>query len=44
MNQFTTDIIQALVKKEDIKKVFRIHLEAAINTLLRTELTAFRLF
>ncbi|GAA0349145.1 IS256 family transposase [Bacillus horti] len=41
MNQFTTDIIQALVKKEDIKEVFRIHLEAAVNTLLQTELSAF---
>lgn len=41
MNQFTTDIIQNLVKKEDIKEVFRVHLEAAVNTLLQTELTAF---
>lgn len=41
MNQFTTDIIQALVKKEDITEVFRSHLETAVNTLLATELTAF---
>lgn len=41
MNQFTTDIMQALVKKDDITEVFRLHLEAAINTLLKTELTAF---
>lgn len=41
MNHFTTDIIQALVKKEDIKEVFRAHLETAVNTLLATELTAF---
>ncbi|PEU09277.1 MULTISPECIES: IS256 family transposase [unclassified Bacillus (in: firmicutes)] len=41
MNQFTTDIVQALVKKEDITEVFRAHLEMAVNTLLATELTAF---
>ncbi len=41
MNQFTTDIMQALVKKEDITEVFRQHLETAVNTLLKTELTAF---
>ena len=41
MTQFTTDIMQALVKKEDISEVFRTHLEAAVNTLLQTELTAF---
>ena len=41
MTQFTTDIMQALVKKEDISEVFHIHLETAVNTLLQTELTAF---
>lgn len=41
MNQFTTDIIDALVKKQDITEVFRTHLETAVNTLLATELTAF---
>lgn len=41
MNQFTSDIVQALVKKEDITEVFRSHLETAVNTLLATELTAF---
>lgn len=41
MNQFTTDLVQALVKKEDITEVFRAHLEMAVNTLLATELTAF---
>lgn len=41
MNHFTSDIMQALVKKEDITDVFRLHLEAAVNTLLKTELTAF---
>ncbi len=41
MTQFTTDIMQALVKKEDISEVFRMHLETTVNTLLQTELTAF---
>ena len=41
MNQFTTEIIEALVKKQDITEVFRSHLETAVNTLLATELTAF---
>ncbi len=41
MNHFTSDTKQALVKKEDITAVFRFHLEAAVNTLLKTELTAF---
>ena len=42
MNQFTTDIAQALVNKEGITDVFRSHLEAAVNLLLATELTAFQ--
>ncbi len=41
MNHFTSDIVQALVKKQDITEVFRTHLETAVNTLLETELTAF---
>ncbi|UOR10444.1 IS256 family transposase [Halobacillus amylolyticus] len=41
MDHFTSDIIQALVKKEDISEIFRSHLESAVNTLLQTELTAF---
>ena len=41
MNQFTTEIVEALVKKQDITEVFRSHLEKAINALLVTELTAF---
>ncbi len=41
MTQFTTDIVQALVQKQDITEVFRSHLETAVNTLLATELTAF---
>jgi len=41
MNQFTTEIVEALVKKQDITEVFRTHLETAVNTLLVTELTAF---
>ncbi|WP_181213520.1 transposase, partial [Mesobacillus zeae] len=41
MNQFTTDIVDALVKKQDITEVFRAHLETAVNKLLATELTSF---
>jgi transposase-like protein len=41
MNQFTTDFAQALVQKEDVTKIFRSHLENAVNTLLASELTAF---
>jgi len=41
MNQFTTEIVEALVKNQDITEVFRTHLETAVNTLLATELTAF---
>lgn len=41
MNQFTTDLVQALVQKEDVTKIFRSHLENAVNTLLASELTAF---
>ncbi|AQQ53178.1 IS256 family transposase [Planococcus lenghuensis] len=41
MNQFTTELAQALVNKEDITDVFLSHLEAAVNLLLATELTAF---
>jgi hypothetical protein len=35
-----TDLVQALVTKQDITKVFRNHLEKAMNHLLHTELTA----
>ncbi len=41
MDHFTTDIMQALAKKEDITEIFRSHLEKAVNMLLQTELTAF---
>lgn len=34
MNHFTSNIMQALVKKENITEVFRLHLEAAVNTIL----------
>ncbi len=40
MNQFTTNLVQALVPKEDVTKFFRSHLDA-VNTLLASELTAF---
>ena len=39
MNQFTREILDALVKKQDIMVVFRSHLGTAINLLLATELT-----
>jgi len=41
MNQFTTELVDTLVKKQDITEVFRTHLKTAVNTLLTTELTAF---
>lgn len=41
MNHFTSDLVQALVTKQDVTEVFRTHLEAAMNHLLETELTAF---
>ncbi|MCM3292251.1 IS256 family transposase [Paenibacillus sp. MER 180] len=41
MNHFTSDLVQALVTKQDVTEVFRTHLEAAMNRLLETELTAF---
>ena len=41
MHQFTTEIVDALLKKQDITEVFRTHLETAVNTLLATELTQF---
>lgn len=40
MNDFTTEIMQTLVTKGDLNELFRSHLEKALNTLLRTELTA----
>ncbi|CAM3130766.1 Mutator family transposase [Paenibacillus sediminis] len=41
MNQFTTNLVQALVTKQDVTEVFRFHLEISMNHLLETELTAF---
>lgn len=41
MNNLTTDILQTLATKGDLNELFRSHLELAVNTLLRTELTAF---
>ncbi|MBB5147491.1 hypothetical protein HNQ35_002720 [Cerasibacillus quisquiliarum] len=37
MNHLTTDLIEALAQKQDIKEVFRHHLERAINQLLKHE-------
>ncbi|MGL4973435.1 MAG: IS256 family transposase [Culicoidibacterales bacterium] len=39
MNNFTTDIMHALVQKDDITEVFRKHLEMAVNQLMKIELT-----
>ncbi|NMM55577.1 IS256 family transposase [Paenibacillus aquistagni] len=41
MNHFTSDLVQALVTKQDVTEIFRKHLETAMNHLLETELTAF---
>ncbi|SDD48453.1 Transposase, Mutator family, partial [Marinilactibacillus psychrotolerans] len=41
MNNLTTDISQTLATKGDLNECFRSHLELAVNTLLKTELTAF---
>jgi Transposase, Mutator family. len=41
MNQFTTETMYALARKEDLPEVFRQHLEMAINELLQAELTEF---
>ena len=41
MNDFTTDIAQALVQHQDVNEIFRSHLEHAVNQLLQTELTSF---
>lgn len=41
MNCFTTDLAPALVTKQDVTEIFRIHLKKAMNHLLETELTAF---
>lgn len=41
MNHFTSDLVQALVTKQDVTEIFRKHLEMAMNRLLESELTAF---
>ena len=38
---FTTEILKTLANKGDLNELFRVHLEKAVNTLLKTELTAF---
>jgi len=40
-DHLTIDLIEALALKQDIEEVFCRHLEAAINLLLKHELTAF---
>jgi len=41
MNDFTTEILKTLANKGDLNELLRVHLEKAVNTLLKTELTAF---
>ncbi|MDQ8431053.1 IS256 family transposase [Enterococcus faecium] len=41
MNDFTTEILKTLANKGDLNELFRVHLEKAVNTLLKMELTAF---
>ena len=41
MNDFTIEILKTLANKGDLNELFRVHLEKAVNTLLKTELTAF---
>ena len=41
MNDFTTEILKTLANKGDLNELFRVHLEKAVNTLHKTELTAF---
>ena len=41
MNNITTELINALVSKEDISELFRKHLEKAVNSLLKAELSSF---
>ncbi|MFR4616302.1 MAG: transposase [Streptococcus salivarius] len=41
MNDFITEILKTLANKGDLNELFRVHLEKAVNTLLKTELTAF---
>ncbi len=37
MTQFTTDIVQNLVKKEDISEIFRMHLGTELKAFLDYE-------
>ena len=41
MNDFTKELTKTLMEKGDVNELFRHHLEKAINTLLKTELSAF---
>lgn len=41
MNNFTTEIMNKLINKEDLDDLFRGHLELAVHSLLQAELTAF---
>mgnify|MGYP001055127477 FL=1 len=41
MSNLNTELMTALLKNESIDEVFRSHLEAAMNDLLKIELTQF---
>ena len=41
MDDFTTEILKTLANKGDLNEWFRVHLEKAVSTLLKTALTAF---
>ena len=41
MTNFTTELMETLLKKGDLDDLFCRHLEHAINSLLQAELTAF---
>lgn len=41
MSNLNTELAEALLKNESLDEVFRSHLEAAVNDLLKAELTAF---
>lgn len=41
MSDHNTELTAALLKNESLDEFFRSHLEAAMNDLLKTELTAF---
>lgn len=41
MSEFTTELMKVLLQNESIEEYFRVHLEKAVNELLKVELTEF---